>query len=602
MAEKYNESGTDIIFPVKGYYEKGRAIHLNALIDTSCSMYKDLPAVGTALESSISYQKLHDRILLLAAMLRQVGVEKGDRIAVLAESSPAWGTVYFSIVRLGAICVPILPDLPEEDIQHILTEMACDTVFTTRSQITKINTQQLKINRIITLDDYQVDDHQDSVSPVAITTFTDFLHQARNIYTKELRAGELQFPELMPDQTASIMYTSGTSGFSKAVILSHKNFCANAYAAHETLTLAPGAVFLSLLPISHAYEFTAGFLMPLIQGASVLYVSKPPTPSVLKKVCEKERPHVLLAVPLIMEKIYKKQVKAAIEGSKVLSFLCRLSLGRKVAFRRIGAKLQCFFGGRLKVLAMGGAALNPEVEQFLRDARFPFLVGYGLSEAAPLISGGPYGDRSILSGSAGKPMLGVEVRITDPNPATGVGEILARGPNIMQGYWNNTEETQKTITDDGWLRTGDLGCMDEQGNLCIRGRSKSVIVLSSGENVYPEAIEHRLNSYVVVLDSIVVDNGSVLEAWLHLDDDLLSKRGQDNESRNQQQERIAKELEHIKKSVNSRLATSSRLSAVFARTEPFVKTATHKIKRYLYTAENLRKGSDEQVSNDKEGK
>jgi long-chain acyl-CoA synthetase len=172
----------------------------------------------------------------------------------------------------------------------------------------------------------------------------------------------------------------------------------------------------------------------------------------------------------------------------------------------------------------------------------------------------------------------------------------------MQGYWNNTEETQKTITDDGWLRTGDLGCMDEQGNLCIRGRSKSVIVLSSGENVYPEAIEHRLNSYVVVLDSIVVDNGSVLEAWLHLDDDLLSKRGQDNESRNQQQERIAKELEHIKKSVNSRLATSSRLSAVFARTEPFVKTATHKIKRYLYTAENLRKGSDEQVSNDKEGK
>ncbi|MCI5161469.1 MAG: long-chain fatty acid--CoA ligase, partial [Candidatus Electrothrix sp. AX5] len=329
--------------------------------------------------------------------------------------------------------------------------------------------------------------------------------------------------------------------------------------------------------------------------ASVLYVSKPPTPSVLKKVCKKERPHVLLAVPLIMEKIYKKQVKAAIEGSKVLSSLCRLSLGRKVVFRRIGAILQCFFGGRLKVLAMGGAALNPEVEQFLRDARFPFLVGYGLSEAAPLISGGPYGDRSILSGSAGKPMLGVEVRITDPNPATGVGEILARGPNIMQGYWNNTEETQKTITDDGWLRTGDLGCMDEQGNLCIRGRSKSVIVLSSGENVYPEAIEHRLNSYVVVLDSIVVDNGSVLEAWLHLDDDLLSKRGQDNESRDQQQARIAKELEHIRKSVNSRLATSSRLSAVFARTEPFVKTATHKIKRYLYTAENLRKGSYEQV-------
>ncbi len=241
------------------------------------------------------------------------------------------------------------------------------------------------------------------------------------------------------------------------------------------------------------------------------------------------------------------------------------------------------------MMGMGGAALNPEVEQFLHDAGFPFLVGYGLSEAAPLISGGPYGDRSILPGSVGKPMLGVEVRIAEPNPETRVGEILARGPNIMQEYWNNAQATQETLTDDGWLRTGDLGCMDKQGNLCIRGRSKSVIVLSNGENVYPEALEHRLNSYVVVLDSIVVDNGSVLEAWLYLDNDLLRQRVQNDESRDQKQARIAMELERIRKSVNSRLTPASRLSAVFARKEPFVKTATHKIKRYLYTAESLRR-------------
>lgn len=297
-----------------------------------------------------------------------------------------------------------------------------------------------------------------------------------------------------------------------------------------------------------------------------------------------ERPHVLLVVPLIIEKIYKKQVIPAIEGSKILSLLCSVSLGRKIISRRIGSKLQVFFGGRLKVLAIGGAALNPDVELFLREASFPFLVGYGLSEAAPLISGGPDGDRSILPGSAGKPMLGVEVRITDPNPATGVGEILARGPNIMQGYWNNTEATQETLTDDGWLRTGDLGCMDAQGNLCIRGRSKSVIVLSNGENVYPEAVEHRLNSDVLVLDALVVENGSVLEAWLHLDKDLLGERTQAH---------IAKELERIRKSVNIRLATTSRLSAVFEQKEPFVKTPTHKIKRYLYTAESLRRGAEQ---------
>ncbi len=584
MPEEYKKNSRDIFFPVKGYQENGRAVHLNALIDTSCRKYKDLPAVGRALESSISYQELHDRILLLAALLRQVGVKKGDRVAVLAENSPAWGTAYFAIIRLDAVCVPILPDLPEEDIQHILSEMACDTVFTTRLQIKKINIQQLQVHRIITLDD-----HQDSALPVEIIPFSEFLQQARNTYAKALQAGGLQFPEPMPDQPASIMYTSGTSGFSKAVILSHRNFCANAYATDETIKLSPGAVFLSLLPISHAYEFTAGFLMPLIKGASILYLRKTPTPALLKKVCRQERPHVLLAVPLIMEKIYKKQVLPAIEGRKILSLLCRVSLGRKLVFRQIGARLQRFFGGRLEVLAMGGAALNPEVEQFLYDAGFPFLVGYGLSEAAPLISGGPYGDHSILPGSAGKPVLGVEVRIAAPNPETGVGEILARGPNIMQGYWDNAQATQEALSADGWLRTGDLGCMDAQGNLCLCGRSKSVIVLSNGENVYPEAIEHRLNSYALVLDSIVVDNGSVLEAWLYFDNDLLRERVQNDESRDQMQVRIAMELERIRKNVNSRLSPASRLSAVFARKEPFVKTATHKIKRYLYTAESLRK-------------
>jgi len=594
MTEKYSESGTDIFFPVKGYHEKGRTVHLNALIDTSCSIYKDLPAVGTALESSISYQELHDRILLLAAMLRQVGVGNGDRVALQAESSPAWGTAYFAIVRLGAVCVPILPDLPEEDIQHIFSEMECDTVFTTRSQISKINPQPLQIHRIITLDD-----HRDSEIPVEIIPFSEFLHQARNIYADALQAGDLQFPDSMPDQPASIMYTSGTSGFSKAVILSHRNFCANAYAADEAIKLSPGAVFLSLLPISHAYEFTTGFLMPLIKGASVLYVGKAPTPSVLEKICRQEQPHVLLTVPLIMEKIYKKRVVPVLEGGKLLSGLCRVSLVRKLIFRQIGSKLHRFFGGRLEVMGMGGAALNPEVEQFLCDAGFPFLVGYGLSEAAPLISGGPHGDRSILPGSAGKPVLGVEVRIAEPNPETGVGEILARGPNIMQGYWNNVQATQETLTDDGWLRTGDLGCMDKQGNLCIRGRSKSVIVLSNGENVYPEAIEHRLNNYVFVLDSLVIDNGSVLEAWLSLDYDLLVGRTRGRDSR-YRQEHIAMELERVKKSINSRLAPASRLGAVFEQKEPFVKTATHKIKRYIYTAENLRRGIDDQVRNTKE--
>ena len=558
------------------YREKGRAVHLNALIDTSCRQYKNLPAAGTALKDSISYQELHDRILLLAAMLRQEGVSRGDRLAILAESSPNWGTVYFALVRLGAICVPILPDTPEEDIRHILSETACATVFTSRRLISKITFQDLQIHRVITLDDYQ-----DRTVPVELIAFSDFLDQARSRYIDALRAEELRFPELLPDQPASLMYTSGTSGFSKAVILSHRNFCSNAYAIAEAVPLSPGTVFLSFLPISHAYEFTTGFLMPLIQGATVRYLEKAPTPSVLRKVCKREQPHVLPAVPLIMEKIYKKQVLSVVERSTFLSLLCRIPLGRKLLFRQIGRKLHCFFGGRLKIMGLGGAALNPDVEQFLRDAEFPFLVGYGLSEAAPLISGGPEGDSSILPGSAGKPVPGVEVRINEPDPESGVGEIFARGPNIMQGYWNNPQATRDALTEDGWLRTGDLGCMDAQGNLCIRGRSKSVIVLSNGENVYPEAIEHRLNSSPFVLDSLVIENGSVLEAWIYPDYDLFAEQAQGQES-------LITELERIRKDVNKRLAPASRLSAVFEQRQPFIKTATHKIKRYLYTAETLR--------------
>ncbi|MCI5132330.1 MAG: long-chain fatty acid--CoA ligase, partial [Candidatus Electrothrix sp. EH2] len=265
---------------------------------------------------------------------------------------------------------------------------------------------------------------------------------------------------------------------------------------------------------------------------------------------------------------------------------------RKLLYRKIGRKLHHFFGGRLEIMGLGGAALNPEVEQFLRDAEFPFLVGYGLSEAAPLISGGPEGDSSILAGSAGKPVPGVEVRINKPDPSSGIGEIFARGPNIMQGYWNNPQASQEALTEDGWLRTGDLGSMDAQGNLCVRGRSKSVIVLSNGENIYPEAVEQKLNSYPLVLDSLVIENDSLLEAWIYPDYDLLAEQAQ-GEQRDDRKDNLTTELERIRKNVNRRLAPASRLTAVFVQQEPFVQTATHKIKRYLYTAEKLRSSSEE---------
>lgn len=557
------------------------ATTLNDLVDISCRRYRHLPAIGMAMEESLSYKAFHERILAIAAHLRRLGVKQGDRVALLGENSHHWGTVYLAVVRLGASTVPIFPDLPEADVHHILGEMRCDVIFLTQRQIEKIYDFKQQLKHVVTFDDYR-----DNTGLITLTTFSDFLAEAMAEFGEAARNETLEFPKVHTDALAAILYTSGTSGFSKAVMLSHANLCANAYSAGGVMHIEPGWVFLSVLPISHTYEFTVGFLLPILKGCRTVYAGKTPTPAILQKICETEQPHVMLVVPLIIEKIFKKRVAPAVEKSKMLSFFCRFSVSRKMIYRKIGAKLYAFFGGRLRVMGIGGAALNPEVETFLRDAGFPFIIGYGLTEAAPLLAGGPHGDATIRPGSTGKPVPNVEIRITDPHPETGVGEVLARGRNVMQGYLNDPEATRDTFAEDGWLKTGDLGLIDEVGNLHIKGRSKSVIVLSNGENVYPEAIEHKINAYPFVVESLVVENRGLLEAWVYPDYEFVDAKTA-GQNRSQRHRYIADLLEEMRTGLNQQLSNSSRLARVLERREPFVKTATHKIKRYLYSADNI---------------
>ncbi|MDH3347659.1 MAG: AMP-binding protein [Desulfobulbaceae bacterium] len=554
---------------------------LNSLIDTAAAQYSDLPAIGMALEKPWSYNKFLNNILLLAAKLQHAGVAKSDKVAILAENSHCWGTAYMAIIRLGAVAVPILPDLPEADVHHILGEMKCKFLFITQRQLEKIHEMKDKPDVVITLDDYN-----DKSGLVATIPFKKYLNSAREEFALSLSSGEIKFSKVSDNDLASILYTSGTSGFSKAVMLSHANLYANAQSSNQIINLQPGSVFLSVLPVSHTYEFTTGFLMPLIKGCRIAYAGKTPTPAVLQKFCRKEKPHVMLIVPLIIEKIYKKRVIPAIEQNKILSLACRIDFGRKIIHKRIGKKLLTFFGGRIECIGIGGAALSPKVESFLREASFPFLVGYGLTESAPLLAGGPQGDQSIAPSSTGKPVQNVEIQILDPDPTSGIGEILAKGPNIMQGYWNDPQATAETINPEGWLHTGDLGFMDPQGNLHIRGRSKSVIVLANGENIYPEALEHKLNSFPDVQESLVVENNSILEAWLYPDYDRIDEdtQGWDREQRHQY---ILTRLEEIRTEVNNQSSSNSRITKIVERREPFVKTATHKIKRYLYSAETM---------------
>ena len=557
------------------------ATTLNDLIDISCRKYRDLPAIGMALEEPLSYTALHERILALAAHLQALGVKPGDRIAILGENSHHWGITYLATVRLGASTVPIFPELPEADVHPILTEMRCEIIFLTHRQIEKIYDLKHQLKHVVTLDDYR-----DDTGLIPLETFTDFLGEALERYGDKARDERLEFPAVKGDDLASILFTSGTSGFSKAVMLTHANLCANAYSGNGVITLEPQWVFLSVLPVAHTYEFTIGFLLPLLCGARIAYAAKTPTPAILQKICEREQPHVMLVVPLIIEKIYKKRVVPAVEKSGLLTFLCRFGVSRRMVHRKIGARLLAFFGGRLRVMGIGGAALNPEVESFLRDADFPFLVGYGLTEGSPLLAGGPHGDTTITPGSSGKPVPRVEIRIDDPHPQTGIGEIIARGPNIMQGYLNDPEATRDTFTEDGWLRTGDLGLLDSGGNLHIKGRSKSMIVLSNGENVFPEAIEHKVNTYPFVMESMVIENRGLLEAWVYPDYEFIDGKTS-GQNRTQRHQYIAELFEEMRVEVNRQLSTSSRLARVLERREPFTKTATHKIKRYLYSADNM---------------
>ena len=557
------------------------AATLNDLIDISCRKFRDLPAIGMALEEPLSYTALHERILALAAHLQALGVKPGDRVAILGENSHHWGIAYLATVRLGASTVPIFPELPEADVHHILTEMRCEIIFLTHRQIEKIYDLKHQLKHVVTLDDYR-----DDTGLIPLETFTDFLGEALERYGEAARDERLEFPPVKGDDLASILFTSGTSGFSKAVMLTHANLCANAYSGNGVITLEPQWVFLSVLPVAHTYEFTIGFLLPLLCGARIAYAAKTPTPAILQKICEREQPHVMLVVPLIIEKIYKKRVVPAVEKSGLLTFLCRFGVSRRMVHRKIGARLLAFFGGRLRVMGIGGAALNPEVESFLRDADFPFLVGYGLTEGSPLLAGGPHGDTTITPGSSGKPVPRVEIRIDDPHPQTGIGEIIARGPNIMQGYLNDPEATRDTFTEDGWLRTGDLGLLDSEGNLHIKGRSKSMIVLSNGENVFPEAIEHKVNTYPFVMESMVIENRGLLEAWVYPDYEFIDGKTS-GQNRTQRHQYIAELFEEMRVEVNRQLSTSSRLARVLERREPFTKTATHKIKRYLYSADNM---------------
>lgn len=551
---------------------------LNDLLEELAGRYFDRAALGWADKAPITYGEFMDRVSRVAELLRESGIGHGDRVAILGENSPNWGIAYFSIVRVGAVAVPILPDFPESDIRHILMDSEAKLLFATSRQLEKIDDLGCcQIKYVITLDDFQTE-----LPNIQVQTFSHTLERALDFIKKFPSAIGLKSRQVSEDDLASIIYTSGTSGHSKAVMLTHGNFTANVKSTRGLAPVTRDFIFLSMLPLSHTYEFTVGFLYPLSHGAQIRYLDRPPTPRVLEEICGQLRPHAICSVPLILEKIFKKKVLPLLEQKKLVRAALRIPLVRRKIYRKINDSLMSFFGGRLEVMAVGGAPFNFEAERLFRAIGFPYLVGYGLTETAPLLAGGPMGDSSIQVGAIGKVIPGVQIRIHEPEGDLGIGEICAKGENVMKGYYKNPRQTQEVFDEEGWLHTGDLGYFDRNNNLVITGRCKNMILMSNGENIFPEAIEDILNSMMLVSEALVLERNGRLEAWIYLDYDLV-----DSETRGRSEDERAKYIDHvlarIKAEANARLSTYSKLSAIIERKEPFIKTATSKIKRFLYT-------------------
>ncbi len=551
-------------------YENLENFTLGALLRRSRELYGDRDALGEAGGTIFNYSEFGQKVDTAATLLQENGIKKGDKVLLLSENMPHWGVAYFSVVSFGAVIVPVLPDFHPSDVHHILRHSEAKAVFVSQKHLS-------------TIEEYKEDNLKFVIELESLSIIESLTHHSYLDKLKE-RLKKHSSEQILPseDDLASLLYTSGTTGHSKGVMLSHKNLVTNAMSAYKNVDIKPDDVFLSILPLAHTLECTVGLLIPILHGSSVRYIDKAPTPNVLLKAFEEVRPTMMLSVPLIIEKIYKKRVLPKFTGSLVMRSLYSVAFIRKKLNAIAGKKLIETFGGRLRFFGIGGAALSPAVEQFLQEANFPYIIGYGLTESAPLIAGS-YLDKQSKIGSTGFAMVGVEIAIKDRDPKTGEGEIIAKSPSIMMGYYKDEAKTAEVI-EDGWLLTGDLGYIDEDGYLFISGRSKNVIIGSGGENIFPEQIEALINQNELVADSLVMEQELKVVAKIYFDPDLADeyfKSDQIGESETQSKKKAY--LEALRQEINGQVAAYSKIVKISEQIEPFVKTPTKKIKRYLYT-------------------
>jgi len=528
---------------------------------TKFSTNQSLVFVG---EANRTYAQLENDINHVVIQLIKMGVSKGDKVVILSSNMPNWGIAYFAITTIGAIAVPILPDFSVTEISNIIEHSESKVMYVSENLLPKIEQFNADPSKVI----------------IRIESF------------EEISGSEVSHPEISPenlhpftveeDDLASIIYTSGTTGKSKGVMLTHKNLLWDAEHGGLIHEMTVNDRFLSLLPLSHTYENTLSLILPILCGSSVHYLKKLPTPAVLIPALQTVKPTIIFTVPLIIEKIYTKQIKPKFSHNKFIRILYGIGPIRLLLNRIAGKKLMKTFGGELLFFGIGGAKLDGKVERFLREAKFPYSIGYGLTETAPLIAGtDAFLTRLYTIGPA---MPGVELKINQPDPKTGQGEVWAKGPNVMKGYYKDPILTKEVLTEDGWFKTGDLGSFDKKGYLAFKGRLKNMIVSASGENIFPEEIESVINDFENVIESLVVERKGKLVALVLLNMEELEV--QYHALLNQAElfnAKLDELLAELQKYVNSRVNKFSQVQLILVQNKPFERTPTQKIKRFLYS-------------------
>lgn len=539
---------------------------LGKLYEYSTAMY-ERNTMSIMLDSDMryTYGEFRKKCDEISARLSRYGIGAGDRVAILSQNMPNWTVAMFSLVPFGRISVPILPDSSENEVTNILNHSGSKAIFISRRMLPKLSRECMdKMVLVIDIEDFSLIKRDDS-------SFTC--------------DGRVRQPQ--PDDLATIIYTSGTTGNAKGVMLSHRNLCANIIASLHAQKCGEKDVWLSILPMAHTYELSIGVLYPIFCGACVYYIQKPPTPSILTKALKETRPTIMLSVPLIIEKIFRNSIVPTIRRSRVLRWMQRKMPW--MLYRIIGIKLRSTFGGRLKFFGIGGSKLDTHVEEFLKKAKFPYAIGYGLTETAPLICNA--GVKYTKPGSTGVAAYGVSVKLINVNPETGEGEIVAKGDNVMLGYYKDPERTRSVFTDDGWFRTNDLATVDDKGRYYIKGRLNNMILGPSGENIYPEEIENVINNMEDVSESLVMERDGRLVALVQLNDNIIDWN---QEGEDQFFEKLEARKQAILNYVNKHVNKFSKIKEVEVMKEPFEKTATQKIRRFKYKKNESGQNADKE--------